>query len=177
MIGACRDGPGATKETQMLYFKITEDLKVAEISDKFPDEMRVHNPEGWWRRFDGSRVAGWACRTDFDTMLMAQAIAAAASEKAGKLYMASDSGPSVSPRYDVVEAPAVGDDCSRGFNGDYYPVGKIVAITPGSMRIVTVDGPRGKLRFYRRGERAAWVQAGGTWSLVPGVRNEWNPEV
>jgi hypothetical protein len=116
---------------------------------------------------------GWQNRNDFRNMPRAEQVAKAATEFSGELYIASDAGPCVSPRYDVVRAPKIGDAVSYGFNGDYYPDGEIVHITPGSLRIIkTSTGGT----YYKRGDRAAWIKKGGTWSLVSGTHNERNPE-
>lgn len=167
----------------MRYFKVNEQLEVIEISDKYPDELRSYDPEvscPWARKADGSWGAGWLNRTDMGQhqvapLLFAQQIADSASNLTGRTCLAIDSGPDVSPRYDVIEAPAIGDDASKGFNGDYYPVGKITKIGK-DYKQITVDGPRGLIKFYRRKLTAAWVQTGGTWCLVPGTRSEWNQE-
>lgn len=77
----------------------------------------------------------------------------------------------VSPKFSVVPVPAVGDKVSYGFNGDYYPDGEIVRVSKGNLTVTTSGGHR----YYRRGNTASWIQAGGTWSLVPGHINERNP--
>lgn len=86
-------------------------------------------------------------------------------------YLAIDNGGNVSPRYDVIERPQIGDKVSYAFNGDYYPDGKIVNISA-SLRIVTTDTGS---KYYRRGQTGRWVKSGGTWSLVQGHRNDKNP--
>lgn len=170
----------------MRYFKINEALEVVAVSEKYPAECAaVANDASkafavWARKIDGTWGAGWINRNDISqykggAMMLAEQIAASATKLTGKAYIATDAGEYVSPRYDVIEAPAVGDDCSKGFNGDYYPVGKITKISKGYKQI-TVEGPRGVLKFFRRKLTGAWTQTGGTWSLVPGVRDEMNPE-
>lgn len=162
----------------MLYFKISERLDVVAIAAAYPAECKDpdRGPDCWWRRADGRRVSGWCNRNDFDSFMMAQAIADAASkfaDKPGK-YIAVDKGPDVSPRFDVIAAPQVGDDVSMYFNGDAYPIGKIVAIKPDLKRIVVDGSKRGRLIFIRRNQSAAWLNKG--WSLVPGIRNDFNLE-
>ena len=162
----------------MLYIKVNAALEVCGISNEYPENAK---PGDWHRKADGTRGFGWMNRNDIDNMKTAITVArnctawAASSTKI--VYMADDRGPSVSPRFDVVRAPAVGDDVSKGFNGDYYPVGKIVRMTPISMRVITVDGPRGKLKFWRNGARASWTLSGGTWGLAMGIHNDQNPHV
>jgi hypothetical protein len=87
-------------------------------------------------------------------------------------YVAADSGANVSPRYDVVKAPKVGEPVSYGFNGDYYPCGNIVKVGTGPKMTVTTD--TGEV-FYRRGLSGSWIRKGGTWSLVRGIHSEKNP--
>lgn len=113
-------------------------------------------------------------RNDFKSFATAEAYAARATELTGKLHIPTDSGAHVSPRYDVIEAPEVGDDVSYAFNGDSYPCGKIVKISESMRRIETHDEKRGKRVFYRRGQSAAWI-ADKTWSLVPGHVYTQNP--
>lgn len=166
----------------MKWFKVNEALEVVEMSEKYPQECKDWaggpGPCPYGRSADGSYGAGWINRNDISDhpapFLFAQQIADGASKLAGRAFLATDAGDHVSPRYDVIEAPKVGDDVSRAFNGDYYPVGKIVAIHKNYRRIV-VDGDRGRLIFSRRKESGAWVNK-GMWSLVPGVINRLNPE-
>jgi hypothetical protein len=175
----------------MRYFKINAALEVIETADDYraipgategDSTIWARQPVGEYREgCDWTYGPGWLNRNDISAhpapLLFAQQIAASVSKFTGAEWLPVDQGPEVSPRYDVMACPKVGDEASRGFNGDYYPVGKIVAISPAPLRkVITVDGPRGKMRFYRRGQSAGWVQAGGTWGLVAGVRNDWNRE-
>lgn len=106
-------------------------------------------------------------RWDWNSFEAAQEVAAAL----GAGYIATDAGPNVSPRYDVIELPKVGDAVSYGFNGDYYPCGEIVSISKSLKKITTSTGRA----FFRRRLTGSWVNA-GTWSLVPGHVNKRNPE-
>ena len=90
----------------------------------------------------------------------------------GSTFVGTDSGPNVSPRYDIVEVPKVGDPVSYAFNGDYYPDGHVVKVTKGLM----VRTSTGK-EYRRRKNTGSWVQRGGTWKLVAGHHTEKNPEV
>ena len=116
------------------------------------------------------REAHWICRGRDWTWSFAQEVANAATTFMRELYVAVDSGPNVSPRFDVIKAPRVGDDVSYGFNGDYYPDGKIVKVSK-SLMVTTSTGNV----YRRRGKSGSWKMAGGTWSLVPGHRNDKNP--
>jgi hypothetical protein len=86
-------------------------------------------------------------------------------------FLAIDSGPYVSPRYDVIERPQIGDKVSYSFNGDSYPDGEVVAISESLKLVRTSTGSK----YYRRGDTGRWVKAGGTWSLIQGHVNERNP--
>jgi hypothetical protein len=152
----------------MSYFKLNERLEVTEISPKYPDN--AGNITDWYSKSDGSRGAGWACRQDFDSFMLAQQVADSASKLTGKLYVATDAGNGVYPRYDVIETPAVGDDVSYSFNGDSYPCGKIVSVSKTLKKITTSEGKV----FYRRKSSGCWLM-NGTWALVGGHRYEKNP--
>jgi hypothetical protein len=71
---------------------------------------------------------------------------------------------------DIGEAPAVGDEVSYAFNGDYYPCGTIKSISASFRLIITTEGQK----FYRRRESACW-KYNGVWSMVDGHREELNP--
>ncbi len=87
----------------------------------------------------------------------------------GTLYVATFE-PNTSPRHDLVRVPKVGDEVSYGFNGDYYPCGKIIKVTD-KLTVVTDSGKR----FRRFKQTGGWRMEGGTWSLVQGHINERNP--
>ena len=74
--------------------------------------------------------------------------------------------------FKVVKAPAVGDDVSRGFNGDYYPCGKVTYVTAKTAAVVRTSNG---LEFRRRKNTSSWLQTGGTWSLISGIYDERNP--
>lgn len=87
----------------------------------------------------------------------------------GQIFLPVDKGDSTNHRFDIIKAPRVGDEVSMGFNGDYYPVGKIESISA-SMKLIIAGGKR----FYRRKQTAAWLH-GKTFALIPGHYNERNP--
>jgi hypothetical protein len=116
------------------------------------------------------RGTEWVDRNDMKTFEAAEKIAREASAVTGRKFVATET-PNCYPRFDVVEAPAIGDAVSYSFNGDYYPDGRVVAISE-SLRLVRTDTGS---RYYRRGKTGAWVKAGGTWTLVHGHISEKNP--
>lgn len=121
---------------------------------------------------------GWQTSWDWSDFLTVELIANELSAATGRDFLPCDRGDHVSPRYDVIEAPKLGDDVSRGFNGDYYPVGKVTRITGAGRRIIETKDERGTVRkFYRVKLSAAWREGKGSpFCLVPGVRSEWNRE-
>lgn len=149
----------------MLYFKVDADKQVTEISANSPPQP---TQVAWVSSSaDGS---GWMTRHDFKSLDHADEIAKSATEATGKLYLPVDSGAGVWPRFDVIEAPAVGDDVSYAFNGDYYPCGQIKSISASYRVITTTEGQT----FYRRKQTGNW-KYDRTWSLVSGHRKELNP--
>lgn len=109
-------------------------------------------------------------RHDWQTHEQAQALADALNEKYPGKFIATDAGDSVSPRFDIKEAPQVGDKVSMGFNGDYYPVGEITKI---SATLKVIETSSGK-KFYRRRQSGIWRHS-KIWTLVPGTWNDKNP--
>lgn len=110
---------------------------------------------------------GW----DLETRAQADVAAETLTKMHGKLYIGCDRGESISPRYIVIEAPAIGDPVSYAFNGDSYPCDYIVKVSK-TLRAITTDLGH---KFYRRGESAAWKYQ-GTWSMVKGHISSYNRE-
>ena len=110
--------------------------------------------------------------SDMKSFEEAEQIAAALITLTGETYLAFDNGTGTSHRYGVTVPPKVGDDVSYGFNGDYYPCGKVVRITKG-WRVYTDSGKT----FNRRKNSSGWMMAGGTWGLVSGHISEQNPHL
>jgi hypothetical protein len=111
-------------------------------------------------------------RNDWKTFDAAKEVAAALGEG----YIATDAGPHVSPRYDVIDIPKIGAAVSYTFNGDYYPCGTVKSVSPTLRKIVAGPDFSGNDRaFFRRGERGVWVHE-KTWSLIPGTISRINPE-
>lgn len=142
------------------------------------------------RRIQKEGARNYLCRWDFKGGFdVAARIAALANRWAEKqpdgkvgaqVYLPTDAGSHQSPRYDVIRVPQVGAPCSYSFNGDTYPDGHVTYVTPGTCRIIRTSGdenhPDGHT-YYRRKLSGAWIQKGGTWSLVQGHRYEQNPEL
>ena len=105
-------------------------------------------------------------RNDWATFDAAKEVAAAL----GAGYIATDAGPNVSPRFDVVELPKIGDKVSKRFNGDSYPSGVIKSISK-SLKVITTDEGE---KFYRVRETGSW-RNNGTWFLTPGHVYTQNP--
>lgn len=139
-----------------MYFKLNGAGEVIDLADEFPKEDRKE----------------WTMGRDCKDMQEAATLAGAATISLSRLFLPVDRGSHVHPRYDVIEAPRVGDEVSYGFNGDYYPDGVITKIGgTACSRIYTSTGSV----YNRRRQSASWIKRGGTWSMVKGHRNERNP--
>lgn len=90
--------------------------------------------------------------------------------KTGIMYLPCDYGKHRSPRYEAIAAPRVGDAVSKRFNGDSYPAGYVVSVSPTYKKITTSTG----VSFYRVKNTGSW-RNDGTWYLVHGHHSEWNP--
>lgn len=109
-------------------------------------------------------------RWDWKSLEVVEALAAKLTAVTGDLYLGQDKGRHTSPRFDIYKAPKIGDEVSMGFNGDYYPCGKIATISKTMKKITTTNGTV----FYRRGTGACWLNA-KTFAMIPGVHDERNP--
>lgn len=134
----------------MLYFKLSAS-GVISVHEEYTPENTVS-------------------RWDFECFEQALLIAIQAETATGNAYLPIDNGENVSPRYDVIESPRVGDSVSRGFNGDYYPEGEIVKISDSYKVITTSTGKK----FYRKGLTGRW-RFGRIWTLVAGQHSRKNP--
>lgn len=139
-----------------MHFLIDEYRNPVQVAPKWDDSMRG-NPN-------------WIGRHDIVSLDHAKKLAAAAYALTGKLHMGIDNGECVWPRYDVIEAPVIGDEVSYAFNGDYYPCGTITKISASMRRVETSTGTV----FYRRKLSGRWVY-NGTWSMVHGHISKLNP--
>lgn len=149
----------------MFYFHIENDTVTAIATEILVEQ---HNDPSWISRHDitsfeqAEQIAAQA------TALEARMIDYARR----KTYIAVDNGEWCSPRYEVVEAPKVGNKVSRCINGDYYPDGEIVKVSGQNSRIVTTSTGR---KYYRRRLSGAWV-ADKYYSMVSGHVSRLNPE-
>lgn len=139
----------------MLFVKIQNDRPV-KVSHKL--NLEEHSDKSWTSRWD------WK---DFETV---SCLARYLTAMSGKCYLPVDNGPHHGPRYDIIEAPSIGDEVSYGFNGDYYPDGTVVKVSP-TFQITTSTGRK----YRRKGSTAGWMASGGTWGLVHGRISEQNP--
>ena len=111
--------------------------------------------------------------SDLKSYAEAEVIAHQITVLTGETYIAFDDGPGTSHQFGCMPLLKIGEDVSYGFNGDYYPCGKIVRITP-SLRIIAEKADGSKSVFNRRKQSSRWVKVGGTWSLVKGIHNDRN---
>lgn len=119
---------------------------------------------------DGIKFDNVKDRWDWKSFEEVQELAVQLNALDGKQWLAVDKSEYVSPRYDVMEAPQVGDKVSQAFNGDYYPEGEIVSITK-NLQVTTSTG----VKFRRRKQSSVWVRVGGTFAMVQGHITEQNP--
>ena len=110
-------------------------------------------------------------RHNWTTPERAAEVAANLSASTGRFYIAIDNGAGTWPQHDIIEAPKVGDPVSYGFNGDRYPDGAILRVSP-SLKVVTTK----KGKYYRRKKTGRWVRA-GCWALIPGHVTTRNPHL
>lgn len=118
---------------------------------------------------------GWITRSDIGSFSYAFTLASLLTDKyksEQRTFLACDAGGHTSPRYDVIEAPKVGDPVSKSFNGDTYPEGVITKITP-KWQITTSTG----VKFRRKNESSGWKATGGTWWMTSGHHYEQNPHI
>lgn len=147
----------------MLYIFVNREagvLKAAKVDD------RSYEVRGAERLMYPTGFNGNEHRWDWKTMDAAIEVAT----MLGKGFIATDAGPFVSPRYDVIQLPKVGDKVSKEFNGDSYPCGVIVKVSA-TFKSIRTDG--GDV-FYRVRQSGSWRNE-GTWYLTPGHVHKQNP--
>lgn len=161
----------------MLYIRL-ENLLPVEVSTESPKckgdgKIWAFQPKtpGNYREMVNTGN-GWISRGDIPSFADADSYAALLTEKLGRTFLATDATRSTSPRYDVIEAPKVGDLVSKSFNGDTYPEGVITKITP-KWQITTSTGAK----FRRFKDSAGWKATGGTWWMTGGHHYEQNPHI
>lgn len=145
----------------MHYFRFNSFGHIVEIAETLTPEQHADR--------------AWECRADHWDLVRAQRIAAEATSLTGDDWDAIDNGEWVSPRYDVIRVPRVGDKVSYAFNGDSYPDGEIVSVSARAKGFRIVKTDTGGV-YYRRKQSGAWIKKGGTWSLIQGHQRRWNPE-
>lgn len=142
----------------MIYVRMSNGRAVEARSEA---EMDATNRRHHALRFEN--------RNDWKTMERAETVARELTEATGTLFLGIDNGPNVSPRYDVIEAPVLGADVSRSFNGDSYPEGTITKISASLRRIETSTG----VVFFRKRQSGIWSDE--TFVMIRGHVYEQNP--
>lgn len=107
---------------------------------------------------------------DFKSFDQTKQIAEEVSALTGKQWLACERD-GCSPRFTIIQAPQIGDKVSSGFNGDYYPEGEIIKITP-TFRVTTSTGKQ----FNRSKNSCGWIAKGGTFFMVAGHVSRQNLE-
>lgn len=143
-----------------MFYVMIKNGRAVSTTEKYPERNGSYD-----RRFENRN--DWK---SFERVTeIAEQLNAAREVPTAPTYIPVDNGSGVSPRYDVIEAPRLGDVVSRGFNGDYYPEGTIVKISASLRRIETSTGAV----FFRKRQSARWSD--GTFSMVAGTIDERNP--
>lgn len=148
----------------MLYIRLENHFPV-EATQTAPKDVK---PNEWAFGPNGEpRPNGWLNRNDIKSWAFCHTLAQMLSmySKDGTRYLPTQNQSGT--EFDVIVAPKVGDEVSRGFNGDYYPCGKITKITP-TWQITTDTGAK----FRRVKESAAWKETRGSFWMVNGVHDE-----
>ncbi len=140
-----------------MYVRI-QNGRVTEVAEKLSCEQ--HQDRTWksdWDYTSFNEVNGYALYVTAMT---------------GQTYVGVDRGEHVGPRFGIARVPHVGDEVSKGFNGDYYPEGKVVKVTK-NLTVITSTGAR----FRRYKQTSGWRKEGGTWWLINGHHDERNPHI
>jgi hypothetical protein len=159
----------------MIHVKLGPENSAVEITCKEFLEActnRNHGPGG--RRSQGVEREIVQNSNDWKTFEQVEKIAEMLTRHTGVEYIGTDAGSHVSPRYDVIKMPQVGDDVSYSFNGDSYPCGKIWSVSATKFKITTMTESGLVKHFYRRRKTGSWIN-NGTWSLISGHHSEQNP--
>lgn len=159
------NGFNAAKEPQMKYIRVERGRPV-EVSATHPG-----CGDHWVRQSEPlSQATGWMSSRDFKDLDAARTMATYLTAFTGRTYLPADEGDGVWPRYRVVEAPKVGDEVSRSFNGDTYPCGKVTKVTR-TWQVTTDTGAT----FRRYKQTGGWREAGRGFWLIAGNHYEQNP--
>lgn len=149
----------------MFYIRLHNGLP-REVTDTRPD----HDSGAWAKDPHNGRARGWMTSRDFETFEQAKRMAGYITFMTGETYLPADEGEGTSPRYRIVKAPKLGDKVSKSFNGDTYPCGEIIKITP--TWIVTTDTGQ---KFRRWKQSGGWREQGRGFWMLHGHRYEQNP--
>lgn len=143
----------------MLYIRIEHGVAV-DVSTKLPEDLTA------W----ANNQNGWLSRDHITSYEMAVDISRQLTECLGRTFLPIDATDAAWPRYGIIEAPKIGDKVSRSFNGDSYPCGEIIKITP-TWQITTSTGQK----FRRIKNSGGWREAGRSFWMVAGHIDERNP--
>lgn len=141
-----------------MFYVLIENARAVSVTTEYP-------------KAGDSYDSRYQSRNDWKSFERVVEIAAQLTETTGVLYIGTDAGSHVSPRYDVIAAPVLGAKVTGAFNGDYYPEGEIVKISASLKRVETSTGAV----FFRRKNSGAWIK-NGTWSMVEGHISRLSPE-
>lgn len=148
----------------MFYIQLSPTGLPVEVSDIFPKEAE------WARPKKGVLGSGWISSRDCSSKEHANSLASYLTAMTGETYLGADEGSGTYPRYRVVKAPKIGDLVSRTFNGDTYPCGEIIKITP-TWIVTTSEGTK----FRRYKDTGGWREAGRGFWMIGGHVYEQNP--
>lgn len=129
----------------------------------------TRNADGKVTGVSAERVEGAESRWDWKDFATVEALAAEASLVTGTTYLPVDAGNAISPRFDIIEAPQVGDVVSYGIGGDRYPDGEIVSISASYKTVKTSTGHV----YRRRKQSGSWRN--GSCSLISGYHDYRDP--
>lgn len=155
----------------MFYINVSKTGLPIGMFHKMPPAL-VNRLDGakWAVMKDGKMFDGWMSSRDFASFEQADSTAMYLTAMTGKTYLAADEGENTWPRYRMIEAPVVGDKVSKSFNGDSYPCGEIVKITP-TWQITTSTGA--KFRRYKM--TGGFRETGRGFWMISGHVYEQNP--
>jgi len=147
------------------------------LIDGIVSETADRAPEGSKYIREGALIGaldGWFTDHAIPDFHAAETVARDLSRSTGTQYLPVDNGPNVWPRFSVARLPVVGEEVSKEFNGDAYPVGKVVKVSHKGRRVEAFSEKRGTTVFWRVRATGGW-RSSETWWLVAGVVSKWNP--
>lgn len=151
----------------MLYIRLENHFPV-EATDTPP--KNIHGDSWAFGPNGEARPNGWMNRNDIKSWNFAFTLAKMLTlyAKDGRTFLPCQNKRGTD--FDIVVSPKVGDKVSQSFNGDSYPEGEIVKITP-SWQVTTSTGAK----FRRYQQTAGWKQERSCFWMVSGVHDERNP--